>query len=220
MGILPVYFNQKSSYLWLSIVAGNLLTIWLFRTILINETVFFNTYNELLTFDRTMQLFGRMKSYAWVSYISCPVFLFVKFLLVSMVLYVGIIFAGSQYRVKLGSVLKVVLASELVFLLATICKFLWFWFFAGNYTLFDLSFFYPLSLINLFGTAEIRPVWVYPLQTVNLFHLGYLFLLSSGLTNVCKLKRSESEKIVLVTYIPALIFWVTFIMFISVDFTS
>ena len=113
------------------------------------------------------QLFEGFQSISWVSYVLSPVILFIKFSLVSLVLYIGIIFNNLQYKVSLGSVFKIVIASDIVFLLAGLTKFFWFYLFAGNYDLNDLSFFYPLSLINIFKADEIEKIWVYPLQTVN-----------------------------------------------------
>jgi hypothetical protein len=67
--------------------------------------------------------------------------------------------------------------SEIVFVVASVIKLLWFIFFAGNYTLEDLSFFYPLSLINLFNRSEVASYWVYPLQIINIFQVLYALLL-------------------------------------------
>ena len=157
---------------------------------------------------------------SWISYVISPVILFIKFSLISLVLYIGIIFNNLQYKVPLGSVFKVVIASDIIFLLAGMTKFFWFYIFAGNYDLNDINFFYPLSLINLFKAAEVEKIWIYPMQTVNLFHIVYLLLLSYGLNNVCKIEKYDSDKIVLLSYLPGLVLWLTLIMFISIDTLS
>ena len=217
MTLLVSYFNLKRSQLFVFIILGNLILTWLSKSVLINEIVFYNAYSEQLTYDRARQLYEGFQNISWVSYILSPLILLIKFSLVSLVLYIGIILNNLQYKVSLGSVFKIVLASDIVFLLASLSKFLWFYLFAGNYNLNDISFFYPLSLINIFKADEIEKIWVYPLQTVNAFHLVYLLLLSYGLTNVCKMAKSDSDKIVLLSYLPGLILWVTLITFISID---
>jgi hypothetical protein len=217
MNMLFRYYSLKGFHLFVFIILGNLILIWLSKSVLIDETVFYNAYSEQLTYDRARQLFEGFKNFSWVTYVISPVILLIKYSLVSLVLYTGIIFNSLQYKVSLGSVFKIVIASDIVFLLAGLTKFFWFYFFAGNYNLNDLSFFYPLSLINIFEADEIEKIWIYPLQTVNVFHLLYLLLLSYGLNNVSEIVKSDSDKIVLFAYLPGLLLWVTFVMFLSID---
>jgi hypothetical protein len=217
MNMLFRYFNLKGFHLFVYIILGNLILICLSKSVLIDETVFYNAYSEQLTYDRARQLFEGFQSFSWVSYIISPVILLIKYSLVSLVLYIGIIFNSMQYKVPLGSVFKIVIASDIAFLLAGLAKFFWFYLFSGNYNLNDLSFFYPLSLINIFNADEIEKIWVYPLQTLNAFHLLYLLLLSYGLNNVSKIAKSDSDKIVLLSYLPGLLLWVTLVMFLSID---
>ncbi len=155
----------------MGIVLINLLLILLSQATLINEIVFFNTYSEQLTYERSMELFAMMKSYSWTGYILGPLVLILKFSVISLVIYIGVFLTDKHKEISLGKVFTVVIASEVVFILASIIKLLWFIFFAGNYTLSDMRFFYPLSLINLFKQSEVAVYWVYPLQTVNLFQL-------------------------------------------------
>jgi hypothetical protein len=217
MNPLLKFYSLRHSQLTLFIILSNLLLAWISKEFLVTETVFYNSYSEMLTLERAMQLFAEFKHYSWIGYILTPFLLYLKFLLISFVLYIGVIFIGNQYKVPLKAVLKVVIASEIIFLLGALVKIIWFCFFAGNYIMQDLGFFYPLSLANIFRPTEIQQIWSYPLQTVNLFHFIYILLLSYGLNNICEIRKSESEKIVLVSYIPALVLWITFIMFLSVD---
>ena len=217
MTLLLRYYNLNIFHLSLFIVLGNLILVWLSKSVLINEIVFYNAYSEQLTYDRALQLFEDFQSISWISYVFSPLILFIKFSLVSLVLYIGIIFKNIQYKVPLGSVFKIVTASDVVFLYSGLSKFIWFYFFAGNYNLNDIGFFYPLSLINIFKAAEVEKIWIYPMQTVNVYHLVYLVLLSYGLNNVCKIAKNDSDKIVLQSYLPALILWITLIMFLTID---
>jgi hypothetical protein len=164
-----------------------------------------------------MELFEHLKTLSWISYAFTPLILFIKFSIVSFVLYTGIILNNFQNQIHLNAIFKIVIASETVFVLAGFLKFLWFYFFAGNYDLNDLNLFYPLSLINFFQQEELVKYWIYPLQTLNLFHFVYILSLSFGITKVCSIQKSDSEKIVLSSYIPALLFWIILIMFLTID---
>jgi hypothetical protein len=220
MTLIQRYFNLKGFPLFLIIAIGNLLMIWLSKSVLINEVVFYNAFSEQLTYDRAIQLFESFQSMSWISYVVSPLIFIIKFSLISLVLYIGIIFYNLQYKVPFGSVFRIVIASDIVFLTAGLTKFFWFYLFAGNYDLNDINFFYPLSLINIFKAEEVGKIWIYPMQTVNLFHIAYLILLSYGLNNVCKIDKHDSEKIVLLSYLPGLLLWLTLIMFISIDTLS
>lgn len=217
MTLLLRYYSLNRLQLFMFIVSVNLIMIWLSKTVLINDIVFYNTYSEQLTYDRSLQLFDDMNRMSWISYVFTPLMLIVKFTLVSLVLYTGVVLCNIQDKVSLGSVIKIVIAGEVIFVFAGFIKFVWFYLFAGNYNLNDLGFFYPLSLINLFKTSEVTKFWIYPLQTFNLFHLVYIISMSYGLNKICKIGKSDSDKIVLLSYLPSLVIWIALIMFLSVD---
>lgn len=217
MRILDTYFLIGRWKLFLCIVGANLLLVMLSQVILFDETVFFNTYSEQLTYERTIELFSFMKSYSWINYFLTPLLLLVKFSVLSLVIYVGVFFCDLQKEISLGRIFNVVIGCEIVYILASLAKVLWFTFFAENYTINDLNFFYPLSLINLFRQSEIASYWIYPMQMVNLFQLLYVLMLAFGLSRISSLSRDKTDKIVLMTYLPAVAIWVTFIMFLNID---
>lgn len=220
MKILDGYFSLKKNELLLSIIAVNLILVWLSKTVLINETVFFNSYSEQMTYDRSMELFKKIRELSWISYLVTPLLLMIKFSVLSLIVYIGFFISGLQKKVTLGMIFTIVVASEIVIVLASLTKFIWFAFFAGNYTLDEISFFYPLSLINLFGQNEVAKYWIYPLQAVNLFQVAYILMLAMGLAKISSVKREKADIIVLVTYGSALILWIAFIMFITIDIYS
>ncbi len=220
MKILDGYFSLKKNELLLFIIAVNLMLVWLSKTVLINETVFFNTYSEQMTYERSMELFKKIRELSWISYLVTPLILIIKFSVLSLVVYIGFFISGFHKEVTLGMIFTIVVASEIVIVLASLTKFLWFAFFAGNYTLDEMNFFYPLSLINLFRQPEVAKYWIYPLQSVNLFQVAYILLLAIGLEKVSSVKREKADIIVLVTYGSAFILWIAFIMFITIDIYS
>ena len=211
------FLSHKGWKLFVGVALVNLLILFLSQTALINEIVFFNTYSEQLTYDRALEVFSKMESLAWVGYIITPVLMLIKFSAISVLLYIGVFFSDLHKEITMGKIFKVVIASELVFIVASIIKLLWFIFFAGNYTLDDMSFFYPLSLINLFSRSEVAAYWIYPLQTVNFFQLVYILLLALGLSKISSIKRETADKVVLATYVPAIAVWIALVMFLSID---
>lgn len=217
MNLLVRYYSLRGFYLFLGMIFANLLMIWLSKALLINEVVFYNAFSEQLTYDRSLKLFEEIKRLSWISYALAPIILFIKILLISFVIYTGAVLFEVKHKISLSSIFHIVTASELVFVIAGFIKFIWFYFFAGNYDLNDLSFFYPISLINFFKTGEVSRIWIYPLQTVNLFHLIYILSVSYGLNKVCLIVKSDSDKIVLLSYLPAVFLWIVFITFLTID---
>jgi hypothetical protein len=217
MNLLDRYYSLTRLQLFISIVVASLILIWLSRTLLINEVVFYNAYSEQLTYERSLKLFEELKSLSWISYVFTPIILLIKFSIISLVIYIGIVLYNVQSKITLGSVFKIVMASEAIFVMAGIIKLCWFYFFAGNYDLNDLGFFYPLSLINFFNRSELSKIWVFPFQSINVFHILYILSISYGLNRICLIEKAASDKIVLLSYIPALVLWIVFIMFLTID---
>jgi len=217
MNLLIQYYRLNKYYLFTTIVLANMLIIWLSKSTLVSEVVFYNTFSEQLSYNRSMELFEGLKRYSWIGYAAMPVTLLIKFTLVSIVLYTGIFLCDLHDRISFRKVFGVVVASEIVFLIASLIKFLWFSFFAGNYDLNDMSFFYPLSLSNLFSRSEVDKMWIFPLQVLNLFQLLYILSMSFGLYAKTGIQRTKAEKAVMLAYLPGLIFWIALIMFLSID---
>ena len=92
----------KSWRLIIGVVFANLLILFLSQMALINEVVFFNTYSEQLTYDRAMEIFARMRSLTWVSYIITPVLLILKFSAISVLIYIGVFFSDLHREITLG----------------------------------------------------------------------------------------------------------------------
>jgi hypothetical protein len=216
MNVMTRYFRLNKFYLFFAIVIANMLIMWLSKSILINEVVFYNTYSEQLSYDRSMELFEGLKKYVWIGYAIMPIILLIKFCLTSIIIYIGVFFCELHEKISFKKVFGVVIASEIVFFFASLVKFLWFCFFAGNYDLNDMSFFYPLSLSNLFRQSEVDKIWIFPLQVINLFQIIYILLLSCGLNIQIGNQQAKTEKAILVSYLPGLVIWVALIMFLTI----
>lgn len=217
MELLLRYFKLKWHLLFLIVIAGYFLIFWLSKGILINETVFYNSYSEQLTYERSMRLFNEINRLSWINYVFTPVIFFLKIIIISTVLYTGVFFCDLNKEISFNNIFRIVTASEIIFVFAGFTKFLWFYLFAGNYDLDDLSFFYPLSLINLFESSEVSQLWIFPLQSVNIFQILYILLLAFGINKAGALSKADSDKVVIWSYMPALLFWIILVMFITVD---
>jgi hypothetical protein len=217
MNLIIRYLNISRFRLFLITTTCYLAIFWLSKSVLINDIVFYNSFSEQLTYERSMKLFAEIKRLSWMNYVFIPIMLLIKFTMISIVLYIGVFFCDLHDKISFGKIFRIVIACEIVFVFAGFIKFLWFYLFAGNYDLNDINFFYPLSLINLFKISEVNKFWIFPLQSVNVFQVLYILSLSYGLNKTGEIVKTQSDKVVIYSYMPALLFWVVLIMFISID---
>lgn len=112
---------------------------------------------------------------------------------------------------------RVAIQAELVLLLPSLLKLLWFLFVQTDYSLQDLQFFYPLSLLNLFDAKAMSPYLLYPLQLANLFEVAYWFALAYGVSQLIEIPMPKAFGVVATSYGSGLLVWVVFIMFLTVS---
>jgi hypothetical protein len=159
-------------------------------------------------------LLEKISNYAWISYVILVLFAIVKYLVVAGIIQIGLLI--NSIEVTFSKILKVVIIAEFVFLIPVIIKIIWFSFFIHSYNLKDISFFSPLSALNLFSIGTIKQMWVYPLSLINLFELAYIYILAFGIKKVINQSFDNSLKIIAGSYLPGLSLWVIFTLFLTV----
>jgi hypothetical protein len=147
-------------------------------------------------------------------YPMTALYLLVKVGLISLILYTALYLAG--HLVKYAKILHVVIYSELIFVLAAVLKLLWFLWAYPNGTLQDWHHVYLISLLSLFD--QVPADWFYALQTINVAEICYWFLLAAGLSNLTRLPYASAIRLVSLSYLPALLIWVTAVTFLSLLF--
>src|SRR4051812_3774993 len=109
----------------------------------------------------------------WV-YLSTAAFLIVKLLTVALILYTALYL--NHHQIRFSVLFQLVTLSEFVFLIPALIKVLWFHLAFPGGTLEDWRHLYILSALSLAETVS--PDWYYPLQILNVFEVGYWFLLA------------------------------------------
>lgn len=164
------------------------------------------------------------EKWQWVSYIIIPIFLFIKSIIISSILYIGTFFYGKA-KITFKQLLVEVIKAEFAFLGVGVCKIIWFYFFQTNYTLEDLQYFYPLSALNIVGYQGLEPWFIYPLQVLNLFELAYWLMLAYFIGKLAFTEKDKGKpmdlglKIVASSYGSALLLWVVVVMFFTLNYS-
>jgi hypothetical protein len=112
---------------------------------------------------------------------------------------------------------SVVLADS-VFLIPSFIKVVWFSF-QPDYTLEDLQYFMPGSLLNLFNPKEIEPWLVYPLQSINIWEVAFWFALAYELKEYFEDNFASSFGTVMASYGSGLVIWIVFVVFLTLNFS-
>lgn len=182
------------------------------QTILINEDVLLRSLKDI-DYEIVKNIFENQLK-------SIPLRCFMNFLLnvlrifvVAIIIYIGIYLWG--YKSKFNDVIKITLLTQFIFFIPKLILMLWFSF-NISYQLVDLQIFSPISVLNLLEFDYNEKIWIYPLQLLNVFELTYWIALAYGISKLINNNFDKALKIVLRSYVPALVVWVVFVMFLTV----
>lgn len=182
------------------------------------EELIYISLAESLSSNQINEILNLQDKWKWVGYIFIPIYIFLKTTIITSVVYIGTFFF-SKTETTFKSIWNCVIKAEFIFLLVPILKIIWFYFFQTNYTLEDIQNFYPLSVLNITGYKSLETWLMYPLQTLNLFEIAYVIFLSYQLAHLTKTTIDNGLKIITYSYIPALLLWVTVVMFFTLNYS-
>lgn len=168
-----------------------------------------------LTNTKMEEFINFQKKWQWLSYALIPLVLLLKITVIAAILDVGCFFFDKKSAYK--KLFTIVTKAEFIFLLAIVFKTIWFYFFQPDYSLVDLQYFYPLSIINIIGYEGLQRWFVYPLQVFNLFELIYWIILSYLLSKELKITTDNGLFIVTSSYGIALFIWIFSVMFFTLN---
>lgn len=151
---------------------------------------------------------GILQMISALQFLTIPVIYLWKFTVIAFVVWIGSFMFG--YRVTYGQCWGVAIVSEFIFILPELIKIGWFLFVERDPTYLDVRAFYPLSLMNLVDYHDIDPKYAYPLKALNVFEIGYWWLLAEGVHFFAHKKKEIAWVIVLSSYVLLFILWLLF----------
>lgn len=206
-------FTKKSVLLSLSLLVGvSFLLIYVTNHLILTPSFYAHSGHQLSGIRGEDVLV--YASYQKWMYLFQGVYIIFKASFVSLLIYTVLYLLGHQVRFL--AALGIVVYAEFVFLISAICKATWFYYSFPHGTLADWQHAYPLSALSLIG--KIPADWYYMLQTLSLFELGYCGILAFGLQLITPLGFCQSVKVVAISYVPALLVWITGVTFCNLMF--
>jgi hypothetical protein len=180
--IISPNYQIRTGY-WLVFICGLYIAFALVGNyVLISDEMYFDLFGEQLAYDRIVDMVETGKSWRWIGYILLPFFILLKCFIVVCCLSVGVLLANVVISFK--GMFRIVIISELVFIIPSLVKIFWFGVFFPGYTMQDLQYFAPLSLLNIIDREKVDVWFIYPLQVINVFELLYCAALAYGMARI------------------------------------
>ena len=207
---------MKNASLLLLVIFFSLILIYLDKTYITTDSKIFDFLAKDYPSSVVQNYMESQKKWWWVSYVTTPVLIGIKVLLVAFCLNFVKIISEKLENVKFRDILTVVLIAEFVFIIAGFYKFFNFYLIDTDYTLETLQTYYPLSLINFKEAISTEKWLAYPLQLANVFELMYWGVLAWGIWQLADKKISYQRSLgyVALTYGVGLLFWVGVVCFL------
>jgi hypothetical protein len=205
----------KTNFLLLIICIFYLLCQFLLQEIIITEDHYYYSLSEQLSFEHIDDILALKNEWKWLGYVLSPIILFIKLGVISICLLSGSFL--FNFKIGLKKIFRIAVIGEIVLIIPLVLKIIWFTTISYSYTLDDVQFFYPLSLLNLFDPNTLDAWWIYPLQVLNLFEVAYWIVLAILLGRVIDASFDRRLSLVISSYGSGLLIWVIFITFITVN---
>lgn len=189
---------------------------WYLQTQVLTDEVYYYTLGNQVNPDKLSAFLQGQHRMSLLSYLSVPLILAVKTTLVAFCLLTGLLLTSRN--LAFTTLFRIVIFAESAFVAGTLLRLLLLAFFHNIESLGQYISFAPLSLYSLFSPSSI-PAWLsYPLQTLDLFQVGYIFLLTVGLRYYLGEPFKKMLWLVLGSYGTGLLCCMIGVAFISISF--
>lgn len=152
-----------------------------------------------------------------MGYLFIPLLYIIKITLITLCIYTGVLLSNAS-SLGMSKIFSAVVLADILFLIPGVIKIFWFSF-QPDYTLEDLQYFMPGSLLNFFNPKEIEPWLVYPLQSINIWEVAFWFALAYELKGYFQEDFGKSFGTVMASYGSGLVIWIVFVVFLTLNFT-
>ena len=182
------------------------------------EELYYQSLTINLSDQQIDRIFEIQKKIQWLNYIVVPIIIAIKTILISSILYIGLMLLDMQ-KISFNKLWNIVLQAEFIFAFANICKIVWFYIFKTTYNLQEIQYFYPLSLLNIIDYSNLEIWFIYLFQVFNLFELSYIIFLAYRIGKSTNTNTDCGLKLIGVSYIPVLFLWVATVMFFTLNYS-
>ncbi|NBA87281.1 hypothetical protein GVN16_16020 [Emticicia sp. CRIBPO] len=193
----------------------SLLLAYYTQSYIVTENEIYNFYSTQLSYEQIESLLNQQNKWVWLGYVFIPVIYLLKISIISLTLLSGLFFSQIS-KPRFSEVFSIVAKADLILLTPAVLKIGWFTF-QTNYTLEDVQYFMPGSLLNFFEPTLVEKWLLYPLQALNVFELGFWLWVAYELKPSFKEDFTRSFQTVALSYGSCFMIWIVFVAFLTLN---
>jgi hypothetical protein len=193
-----------------------LVITWTANNIIITETFYFVSFENFMSIKRIEELIDFNKKSESLTYILLPIVNTIRYIFAAILIFIGI--KLYELEIIFRNCIKIVLLAEMIPLISSITKTLYFYIYPPN-NFEVLQNFNPLGVSIFLKNNSIPKYLLYPIQQLNLFEVGYWLLLAYGIKNLGNVDFKKALKITSLSYGVGLAIWCIFIVFLQLQFS-
>ena len=204
------FFKINTFYYSLLLIGLYIIISIIYNYAFVTETYLSQLYEGILSKTQILESIYFAKKWEWGIVLLNVVFVFIKIIFVAICLYLGLFFFNKNYPFKIS--FNIALKAEIIFVLYAIVRLVWISFIHTPEAIEEMQIM-PLSLMHFFDPAKIDSWLVYPLNTINIFEVIYIWMLSALMAVAIKTNFRKAFDLVFVSYGAGLLLLIVVQMF-------
>ena len=216
---LNIFIQMYKIHIWKSILIFYIiyvLIIYITNNIIFDELFYYSTLSDKLSTINIEEVILFKNKYEWLSYILFQLFILIKYILVTISVFIGI--KLFELNITFENCFRIVLFTEILPICSSIFRLLYFYIYPPN-NFEVLQNFNPLGVSSLIKIDTIPKYLLYPIQQLNLFEICYWLLLAYGIKSLGNVDFKKALKITSLSYGVGLLIWCIFIVFLQLQFS-
>ncbi|HEX8462243.1 MAG TPA: hypothetical protein VF623_12470, partial [Segetibacter sp.] len=97
---------------------------WLTNSSVLTDAYYYSALGNQLSIERITSILDMMRKLQWIGYVALPLFLLLKWFLVSSIIYIGLFLFDKN--VSFNSCFKIIMVAELTLVVAALIKLIYF----------------------------------------------------------------------------------------------
>lgn len=134
-----------------------------------------------------------------VIYFTSPFYEFIKMFVISFLIFQAIRIV-KKINTQFWGIFYIVLLAQFLLLIPDLLELIWFTFIKTDYSMIDVDYFNPLSVVNLMDSNNLSRFSYKLLSSISIFNLLYWSLLIYSIKNYIEITLKESFVVVLCFY--------------------
>jgi len=210
--------RSNSFYILIILIGLNILIRLASDNYIVTNKLIEASLRRTLNFRKSSRIHRSKRNIDLVNYFFLPLYYLIKTGALSLWILSATIFIG--YRNSFQEIFRTVIIAEFVWLIPSYITLTWFGFIDTGYSLLDVQYFELLSLLNFFNASEIESWIIFPLQSLNLFEIAYMFILAIGIKKILRKDYMDVLNFTVSVYGTALVTWIVFITLLGINLTA